>query len=51
MIPFAGTAGALSTNDHIILDQVVSGGRVEFFLRNNSAGALTTDYIILFTPM
>lgn len=51
LIPFAGTAGALSTNDHIILDQVVSGGRVEFFLRNDSAGALTTDYIILFTPM
>lgn len=51
MIPFAGTTGQLSTKDHIFVDQIVAGGRVEFFLRNDSAGALTTDYIILFTPM
>jgi len=50
-IPYSGTAGTLSTNDNVILDQVVSGGRVEFFLRNDSAGALTTDYLITFTPM
>jgi hypothetical protein len=30
---------------------VVAGGRVEFFLRNTSGGALTTDYQIKFTPM
>lgn len=51
LIPFAGTAGALSIRDHMILDQVVSGGRVEFFLRNDSAGTLTTDWVVLFTPM
>ncbi len=51
LIPFAGATGGLSVRDHMILDQVVAGGRVEFFLRNNSAGALTTDYTILFTPM
>lgn len=50
-IPYSGTAGTLSTNDNVILDQVVAGGRVEFFLRNDSAGALTTDYLITFTPM
>jgi hypothetical protein len=51
MIPFAGATGGLSIRDHMVLDQVIAGGRVEFFLRNNSGGALTTDYIILFTPM
>lgn len=51
LIPYAGATGGLSVKDHMILDQVVAGGRVEFFLRNNSAGALTTDYLILFTPM
>lgn len=51
LIPYAGATGGLSVKDHMILDQVVAGGRVEFFLRNDSAGALTTDYLILFTPM
>jgi hypothetical protein len=50
-IPYSGTAGTLSTNDNEMVNQVVAGGRVEFFLRNDSAGALTTDYLILFTPM
>ena len=50
LVPFAGTAGAM-TNDHIILDQVVEGGRVELFFRNDSAGTLTVDYSVLFTPM
>lgn len=50
-IPFFGATGALSVKDHMVIDQVVSGGRVEFFLRNTSGGALTTDYQILFTPM
>lgn len=50
-IPYCGTAGTLSVKDNIMVDQVVSGGRVELFLRNDSAGALTTDYIIYFTPM
>lgn len=51
LIPFAGTTGTLSTKDNMLVDQVVSGGRVEFYLRNNSGGALTTDYMIVFTPM
>jgi len=51
LIPYAGTAGALSVRDHMLLDQVVAGGRVECFFRNDSAGTLTVDYLILFTPM
>ena len=51
VIPYTGTAGALSANDHVVIDQQVSGGRVEFFLRNTTGGALTCDYIIYFTPM
>ena len=51
LVPFAGTTGALSTNDNVVIDQVVAGGRVEFFLRNDSAGTLTCDFAIYFTPM
>ncbi len=50
-ITFTGTAGTLSVNDNVLVDQIVGGGRVELFLRNGTAGALTTDYIVYFTPM
>jgi hypothetical protein len=46
-----GATGGLSTLDHEIVSQNVNGGRVEFFLRNTTAGAVTTDYAIDFTPM
>lgn len=51
MIPFAGTTGTISVKDNIVVDQVVSGGRVELFMRNDSGGTLTVDYIVYFTPM
>lgn len=51
IVPYTGTAGTLSVNDNVILDQVVSGGRVELYLRNTTGGALTNDYIVYFTPM
>ena len=51
IIPYTGTAGTISVNDNVVIDQVVAGGRVEFFLRNTTGGALTTDYLIYFTPM
>jgi len=35
----------------MVIDQVVAGGRVELFFRNDSAGTLTVDYLLLFTPM
>jgi hypothetical protein len=50
LVPYAGTAGALSINDHMILDQKVAGGRVGLTFRNDSAGTLTVDYLVLFTP-
>lgn len=50
-IPFTGTAGTISVKDNVMVDQVVAGGRVELFLRNTTAGALTTDYLVYFTPM
>jgi len=50
-VSYAGTTGALSVRDHMLVDQVVAGGRVECFFRNDSAGTLTVDYLILFTPM
>ena len=51
VIGYTGTAGTISANDNVIIDQVVAGGRVEFFLRNTTGGAVTADYFIFFTPM
>ena len=50
LVPFTGTTGALSVKDHIVIDQMVAGGRVELFFRNDSAGTLTVDFILYFTP-
>lgn len=50
IVPF-GATGGLDVQAHQIVDQVVAGGVAEFFLRNTTVGALTTDYIVLFTPM
>ena len=50
-IPYAGATGGLSVRDNMVIDQVVAGGRVELFFRNDSAGTLTVDYLLLFTPM
>lgn len=49
--PYTGTAGTISVNDNVVIDQVVQGGRVELYLRNTTGGALTNDYIVYFTPM
>lgn len=51
VIPYFGATGSLSMKDHIVLDQVIAGGTAEFYLRNTTVGALTTDYTILFTPL
>jgi len=50
LVPFAGTTGTLSVNDNMVLDQMVAGGRVGLTFRNDSAGTLTVDYLVLFTP-
>jgi hypothetical protein len=49
-VPYFGATGGLSINDHVVVSQVMNGGRVEFFLRNTTGGALTTDYSIMFEP-
>ena len=51
VIPYFGATGGLSMKDHIVLEQNVNGGTAEFYLRNTTNGALTTDFTILFTPM
>lgn len=50
VIPYIGTTGTLSVQDNIFASQVVNGGRIEFYLRNTTGGALTTDYILVFDP-
>jgi len=49
-VNFAGATGGLSVKDHMMVDQAVAGGRCELFFRNDSAGTLTVDYLLLFTP-
>lgn len=49
-IPYFGATGTLDASVHIIANQSIAGGVAEFFLFNDSAGTLTTDYLILFTP-
>jgi hypothetical protein len=51
VIPFTGTAGSISVKDNVLVEQNVGGGRVEMYLRNSTGGAITTDYVIYFTPM
>jgi len=51
LVTFAGTTGALSINDHMMVDQMIAGGRVELFFRNDSAGTLTVDFLLLYTKM
>jgi len=46
-----GATGGLDSTKHVIVNQVILGGVCEFFLRNTTAGALTTDYAVYFEPM
>jgi len=50
-VPYTGTAGTIDATAHVMTSQVLNGGRVELFLRNTTAGALTTDFILFFEPM
>jgi len=49
--PFFGTTGSMDTSAHVIVSQVMNGGRVELFFRNTTGGALTVDYQLLFEPL
>lgn len=47
-IPYTGTAGAISIVDHELISfPVAEGSRLELRFRNSTAGALTTDYLLL----
>jgi len=50
LVPYAGTTGTLSMNDNVVLSQMVSGGRVGLTFRNDSAGTLTVDWAVLYSP-
>jgi len=50
-IAFTGTAGTIDVSANVVASQIMNGGRVEFYLRNGSAGTLTTDWFIYFEPM
>jgi len=51
-IPFTGTAGALSSQDHIMASfPVAAGSRIEFYLRNTTGGTLTTDWTLTAEPL
>lgn len=51
-IPYTGTAGAISQIDHEIASFPLSAGsRLEFYLRNTTAGALTTDFMLVAEPL
>jgi len=49
-IPFLGATGGLTSKDHVIMDQMVQGGTAEFYLRNTTAAAITTDFTIYYSP-
>jgi len=50
-IAFFGSTGGMDVIKNKIISQLVAGGRVEFKLRNTTAGALTCDYLLTHTPM
>jgi hypothetical protein len=50
LVSFGGATGSLSVNDNMMVDQSVAGGRVGLTFRNDSAGTLTVDYLLMFTP-
>lgn len=51
-VPYTGTAGAISKQDHLMGSfPAGAGSRVEFYLRNTTAGALTTDHLLEAEPL
>lgn len=50
-VPFFGSTGAMSLSDNIVVSQTLkSGGKIELYFRNTTAGAITVDYQLLFEP-
>jgi len=49
-IPWFGTTGAMDLSANVVCAQQVGGGKIEFYLRNTTVGALTNDFILMFEP-
>jgi len=49
-MPFFGTTGTMKILDNVVVNQAVSGGRVELLFRNTTGGALTVDYVLQYEP-
>lgn len=46
-VPFFGTTGGLTKKDHEVASFVIpAGSRIEFYIRNTTGGALTTDFSV-----
>lgn len=51
VVPYTGAAGGLDASAHVVVSQVMNGGRVELFFRNTTGAAITIDSILYFEPM
>lgn len=49
-IPWFGTTGSMDLSAHVLVSQMMQGGKIEFYLRNTTVGALTNDYQLMFEP-
>jgi len=49
-IGWFGTTGSMDLSAHVVLSQVVLGGKIELYFRNTTSGALTVDYQLMFEP-
>lgn len=45
-----GTTGSMDLSAHVVVAQVLNGGRVELYFRNTTSGAITVDYQLMFEP-
>lgn len=50
VVTYTGTAGGLSTMDHLVDAVDIAGGKLQLFYRNTTGAAITVDYLLKFTP-
>lgn len=50
LVPYFGTTGGLSKNDHMVAESAINGGYLSLTFRNTTGGALTVDYLIEWIP-
>ena len=50
-LPWFGTSGTMSLSDNIVVSQALkTGGKVELYFRNTTAGAQTVDFQLMYEP-